>query len=184
MKKLVLVSVFCSLVAGPALAQMQPAPAAKPAAPANPMVAGTMMAYGMAKGNLTKAADQMPESLYAFKATPDVRSFGQIVGHVADANYMICAAAAGEKPPVGDVEKTKTAKADLSKALGESFAYCDKIFASMTDAEGAKMVPFFGNQQAKLSVLAFNAAHDMEHYGNIVTYMRLNKMVPPSSQGR
>lgn len=173
-----IVAAVCVLVAVPAFAQ----PAA--GAPANPIAAGVKNAHDMAKGNLVKAAEQMPENLYSFKATPDVRSFGQLIGHVANANYMICGAVSGEKPSGADIEKTVTAKADLVKALGESFAFCDKVHAGMTDAEGAKTVAFFGGQQAKLSVLAFNNMHNYEHYGNAVTYMRLNKLVPPSSQGR
>jgi uncharacterized damage-inducible protein DinB len=124
----------------------------------------------------------MSEENYAFKPTPEVRSFGQLIGHVADSNYMICGAAAGEKPGAGGVEKTATTKVALQKALAESFAYCDKIYADMTDAKGMEMANFFGSQQPKLAVLAFNTSHDYEHYGNIVTYMRLKGMVPPSSQ--
>ncbi|MEW5982898.1 MAG: DinB family protein [Acidobacteriota bacterium] len=151
---------------------------------ANPITDGVKNAHEMAKGNLVKAAEQVPENLYSFKATPDVRSFGQLIGHVANANYMICGAVSGEKRSGADIEKTMSAKADLVKALSESFAFCDKVYEGMTDAEGAKTVAFFGGQQAKLSVLAFNNMHNYEHYGNVVTYMRLNKMVPPSSQGR
>ena len=123
--------------------------------------------------------------MYAFKATPEVRSFGQLFGHIADANYAICAAAAGEKSPApGSVEKTATAKADLAKALGESFAYCEKVLAATTDANGGAMTELFGMKMARLAWLSFAVSHDFEHYGNIVTYLRLNKMVPPSSQGR
>lgn len=148
------------------------------------MTKATKSAFDMVKGYITKSAEQVSEANYEFKATPEVRSFGQLIGHVADANYMICAAAAGEKPPVGDIEKTKTTKADLQKALAESFAYCDTVYAAMTDMKGHEMVKFFGAEQPKLAVLAFNTSHDFEHYGNIVTYMRLKGMVPPSSQGR
>jgi uncharacterized damage-inducible protein DinB len=157
----------------------------KAASTANPITAGAKATYDMVKGYITKSAEAAPDAVFAFRATPDVRTFGQIIGHIADANYMICSAAAGEKSPGGgDIEKTKTTKADLSNALGESFAYCDRVFAAMTDAEGAKTVKFMmGSDMAKLSILSFNTAHDFEHYGNLVTYMRLNKMVPPSSQG-
>lgn len=148
----------------------------------DPMTKATKAAFDGVKGYITKAAEQMSEENFAFKATPDVRSFGQLIGHVADANYMICGAAAGEKPPAGGIEKSATTKAALQKGLAESFAYCDKIYAGMTDAKGTEMVSFFGNQQPKLAVLAFNTSHDYEHYGNIVTYMRLKGMVPPSSQ--
>jgi uncharacterized damage-inducible protein DinB len=156
------------------------------APPANPISAGAKRTYEIIKGNVTKAAAKMPEEHYTFKPTPDVRSFGQLVAHVADANYGFCAVVLGEKPPDGGferpIEKTKTTKADLEKALAASFAYCDKAHAGMNDAAGAAVVKFFLGEMAKLSVLDFNTAHDFEHYGNMVTYMRIKNLVPPSSE--
>jgi uncharacterized damage-inducible protein DinB len=150
----------------------------------DPLSAATKSTYEMVRGYILKAADQMSEEDYAFKPTPEVRSFGALIGHIANANYMICSRAAGEKSPsADDIEKTKTTKADLVKALGESFAYCDKAYGSMTDAKGVEVVDFFRQKQPRLAVLAFNTSHDFEHYGNIVTYMRLKGKVPPSSQG-
>jgi uncharacterized damage-inducible protein DinB len=155
----------------------------------NPLSAGAKRTYGVIKGYITRAAAKMPEENYSFKPTPDVRSFGQLVGHIADANYGFCAAAAGEKPPEGgfepgavSIEKTKTSKADLEKALAESFVYCDKVHGAMTDSAGAAMVKFMTGDMPKLSILEFNTHHDFEHYGNIVTYMRLKGLVPPSSE--
>ncbi|MFN8060954.1 MAG: DinB family protein [Vicinamibacterales bacterium] len=149
----------------------------------NPISASTKATYEIVKGYITKAADKVPDDQYAFKPTPDVRSFGQLIGHVADSNYQICGGATGEKGPAGSIEKTQTSKAELVKALAASFAFCDKAYASMTDAKGAELVPFFGSQKmARVSVLAFNNSHDFEHYGNMVTYMRLKGIVPPSSQ--
>jgi hypothetical protein len=177
MKKILLVALLTFAVVSLAVAQSKPAPAA-----ANPLVSAAKMEFGGVKGYITKAAAELPENLYAYKATPEVRSFGQLFGHIADSNFELCAAAAGQKPPVGGIEKSKTAKAELVKALGESFAYCDKVFDGTSDADAAKMVNFFGSQQPKLAALAANTGHDWEHYGNIVTYMRLNKMVPPSSR--
>jgi uncharacterized damage-inducible protein DinB len=164
--------VALTLVAVPALAQ----------APANPLTSAFKAAYDRVKGYITKSAEQMPEADYAFKPTPEVRSFGQLIAHIADANNMICGAAAGEKPAGESVEKTKTTKADLQKALADSFAYCDKVYAATTDQSGVQMASFFGGQQPKLAVLAFVSNHDFEHYGNIITYMRLKGLVPPSSQ--
>lgn len=169
-------------------AAAQTATATAPASGANPLSAGAARTYGIVKNYIVKAAAKMPEDQYGFKATPDVRSFGQLVGHIADANYGFCAAAIGEQPPAGGfdgkIEKGKTTKADLEKALAESFAYCDKAHASMTDAAGAAPVKLFGNELPKLSVLEFNTHHEFEHYGNIVTYMRLKGIVPPSSEPR
>jgi uncharacterized damage-inducible protein DinB len=154
----------------------------KPAPSANPLVDGAKMDYQEVKTNVLRSAEQVPEALYSYKPTPEVRSFGQLFGHIADANYEICAAAAGEKAPATGVEKRLSAKADLVKALGESFGYCDKVFNSLTDAKAPAIGNFFGRPMSKLSIMTTNTSHDNEHYGNLVTYLRLNKMVPPSSQ--
>lgn len=154
---------------------------ATPLAAQGGAVAGLGAIYTVAKGNLVKAAEQMSEENYAFKATPEVRSFGQLVGHVANANYMICAMALGEtNPNATDFEKTTT-KAGLVQAIKDSFTYCDKAYA-MPDATGMQEATIFGMKTNKMGILSFNSGHDMEHYGNIVTYMRLKGLVPPSSQ--
>jgi len=153
-------------------------------APSDPLSAGNKVIYNIVKNNVTKAAEKMPEDNYAFKPTPEVRSFGQLVGHVADAQYSFCSAALGEKNPALGIEKSKTTKADLVQALNAAFAYCDKAYDGMTDAHAAETVKFFGGEHAKLTVLSFNNAHNDEHYGNMVTYMRIKGLVPPSSEGR
>lgn len=172
---LVIAAVLC---AAPAFAQAPPSPEG------SPMVAAAKGQFAMVKGYIVKSADKVGEDLYGFKPTPEVRSFGQLFGHIANANYMICSRAAGEKSPsTEDIEKTKTTKADITKALGESFAYCEGVFAKMDEKTGAEMVDFFRQKQPRLAVLQFNTAHDFEHYGNLVTYMRLKGIVPPSSEG-
>lgn len=146
--------------------------------------ADTKGLYDGVKNNVVKAAEKMPEENYGFKPVETVRSFGQLVGHVADANYMFCSAVKGEKAPVSGIEKGKSAKADLVQALKDSVAYCDAIYAGMTDAAGSQTVNFFRRDRTKLSMLNFNTSHTNEHYGNIVTYMRIKGIVPPSSEGR
>jgi uncharacterized damage-inducible protein DinB len=158
------------------------APAA--AQDANPYTTAAKQQHDVVKGYILKAAEKMPEDQYSFKPSPDVRSFGQLVAHVADASRMICAMATDGQRPADSVEKTKTSKADLQKALADSFAACDSAFASMDDKKGTEMVKFFFGNQPRLSVLSFNVAHNFEHYGNIVTYMRIKGLVPPSSEGR
>ena len=148
----------------------------------NPLSTGTKMMYGHMKNLLLKSAEAMPEQNYSFKPSADVRSFGQLVGHVSDANYTFCSAVLGEKAPVSGVEKSKTSKADLIQALKDGFAYCDQAYNNMTDAHAAEMVKFFDRDAAKLSILNFNCAHTAEHYGNIVTYLRIKGLVPPSTQ--
>ncbi len=147
---------------------------------ANPISAGNKMMFGMGQGVLVRAAEKMPEENYSFKPTPDIRSFGQLVGHVANAQYMFCGAVLGEKPETKNWEEV-TAKAELVQGLKDAFAYCQKAY-SITDADGATTVKFFGGDRAKISVLSFNNMHNYEHYGNMVTYLRLKGLVPPSSE--
>lgn len=146
-------------------------------------VASVRPLYEMAKGWLVKSAEQMPEADYAFKPTPEVRSFGQLVGHVANASYFFCSTAKGETNPsaANDFEKT-TSKAALIQALKDAFAYCDGAY-QISDMKAMEEVSLMENMKgSKLWVLMFNVAHDNEHYGNVVTYFRLKGMVPPSSQ--
>ncbi len=145
-------------------------------------VAGVRGLYETVRGYITAAAEQMPEDKYSYRPTDQVRTFGQIVGHVSNSGYMFCAPVRGQQAPsMPDAEKLKT-KAELVAALEASFAYCDAAYQLGT-ADAAAPLQFFGQPHTKLSVLAFNMGHDFEHYGNLVTYMRLNGMVPPSSQG-
>ncbi len=138
--------------------------------------------YDRLKDLYTRSADLMPEEHYGFKPTPDVRTYGQILGHVANENYIFCSSAKGEENPnKADFEKT-TAKAALVQAVRESFAYCDPAYR-MPEMQATQEVNFFGQKGSRLWVLMFNVSHDSEHYGNIVTYLRMKGLVPPSSQG-
>lgn len=146
-------------------------------------VANAKSLFAMSHRNVLRAAEQFPESLYAFKPTPEVRSFGQIVGHVADAEKMFCAAATGTRSNVdaaSSAEK-KTTKAEIVQALKDAGAACDAAYAQ-SDADAQTPVSLFGMSGSRLWVLNFNSAHVMEHYGNLVTYIRLKGMVPPTSQ--
>ena len=149
---------------------------------ANPLSASAKFMYELTKSDLLKSAEEMPEENYSFKPVSTVRSFGQLIGHVADAQYEFCSAVIGDgKQPPG-IEKSKTSKADLIQALKDGFAYCDQAYNGMTDAHAAEIAKFFGHDSPKLTILTFNVAHNMEHYGNVVTYLRIKGLVPPSSQ--
>ncbi len=158
------------------------APAAVVLAQENPFTTFNKRAYGQTKAWLLRSADKMPEGNYKYKPTDAVRSFGQILGHVADAQYLFCSSVLGEKDPAPKIEETKTSKADLVVALKDAFAYCDKAYDGMTDASATQTVKFFGRDTAKLNVLTGNVMHNAEHYGNLITYLRLNNIVPPSSE--
>lgn len=137
--------------------------------------------YEDAKGWLIRSAEQMPEQHFSFKPTPEVRSFAELMGHVANANYIFCAGAIGDEDPNDTDYEKVTSKTELVAAVRASFQYCDAAY-DMPDAESLEQVTFFGQSGTRLWVLMFNVSHDMEHYGNVVTYMRLKGLVPPSSQ--
>jgi uncharacterized damage-inducible protein DinB len=152
------------------------------APPANPITTSERGLYSFVSGAVIAAAQKMPEENYSFRPTPEVRSFGQIVGHVADAQYMFCSLASGEANPAKGIEKSKTSKADLVAALKDAVAYCNKTYDGMTDAKGSELAKFMNFNLARLTLLSLNTAHADEHYGNIVTYLRIKGIVPPTSE--
>ncbi len=164
-----------------ALAQDNPPPAA--AVPSkDPYTTHVKGLYAGLKGLLLRTAEKMPEENYGFRPTEEVRSFGQILGHVADSQYFFCSQVRGEKHPALKIEATKTSKAALTTALTDAFAYCDKAYEGMTDASGTEMVKMMGKDTPKLAALNINSVHTVEHYGNLVTYLRMKNIVPPSSE--
>lgn len=150
-------------------------------APKDPSIVAAQQSAAMLKQWLTKSASMMNEADFAFRPTPEVRTFGQIMAHVADRDYEFCAAARGEEAPVRDIEKTERTKAAIERALAGAFAYCDTVYAGMTDTEAKALIDFHGQRMAKLSTLLFLAMHNSLHYGNAITYIRLRGKVPPST---
>lgn len=146
-------------------------------------VAALKGAYNSIKNNLTKAAEKMPEDQYGFKASPDIRTFGALIAHVADVQGRICAAAAGsEAPPSAG---SKTAKADLVAALNHSFEICDGVFNSLSEADSTKMMKMgrMGERSEFGTLWTLIIAHSNEEYGYLSVYLRLKGIVPPSSEG-
>ncbi|HXB26110.1 MAG TPA: DinB family protein [Gemmatimonadaceae bacterium] len=139
--------------------------------------------WTMVIGYVTAAAEQVPDSSYSYRPVPTVRTFGQLVAHIAGSQDMFCAQALGEQAHASDeIERTITDKAALVAALEASTAHCRKAYA-MTDADAMKRtVKTFAGERSALWALLYSTVHDNEHYGNIVTYMRMLGMVPPSSQ--
>ena len=147
----------------------------------NPISTHNKGLYSGVKKILVAAAERMPEENYSFKPVESVRSFGAIVGHVADSQYIFCSRVRGEKNPGLKIEQTKTSKADLVSSLKDAFAYCDKAYDGMNDASAAETVKMFGGDTPKIGILTVNEVHSIEHYGNLVTYMRMKGIVPPTS---
>ena len=148
----------------------------------NPLSAELKQMYTGVKNNLVRMAEKMPEENYSFKASPDIRTFGQLVAHVADSVARNCSAAQGEAKSVNAA--SKTSKADLVAALKEAFSTCDAVHDSLTDTAGAEMIKTPRGQRSKFGLLAGNVSHANEEYGYMAVYLRLKGIVPPSSEGR
>jgi uncharacterized damage-inducible protein DinB len=163
---------------------LSPAHAQAPAG--NPVSASIRSSWDTAKRNLQQSAEIMPEADYPFRPVDTVRTFGQILAHVAGANYVFCSAAKGEQSPHAEdaFEKSATTRAQIIKAVADSVAYCDAAYAAVNDKTAGETIemPFGMGKAARSAPLVMNANHVNEHYGNLVTYFRIKGIVPPSSR--
>ncbi len=146
--------------------------------PEEPMASVNIAALYVPNTIIT-AAKQMPEEYYTYRPTPDVRSFGELMAHIAESNFEMTAISKRETAPVLEVLPTK---AEVIKALESSFDYSAKAREDMTKAQKETMVKFMGGTQPAGNVLDFSVFHSLQHYGNVILYMRLKGLIPPSSQ--
>jgi DinB family protein len=145
----------------------------------NPLTTELKQTYAGIKGNVTKAADAMPEGDYGFMPGPGSRTYGAAVVHIAEVQANLCGAAKGEAAP--KIDGSKTSKAEAQAALKTAFDYCDPIYESATDADATKMVKMFGRDRTMFGALNFGVIHDNEMYGTLAVYLRAKSQVPPSS---
>jgi hypothetical protein len=158
--------------------------AAQPAQGPVGIATGLQRSYAQLKANLTQAAEKMPEADYSFKPTSEIRAFGQLFGHVANAQFGQCAGARGvANPHQGENFEEKTSKADVVKALADSFAFCDEAFSSLTDATATQEIQAGrGGPVARAVALMGVLTHGSEMYGISTVYLRLKGQVPPSTE--
>jgi len=153
------------------------------------IAAGMQQQYNFIKNNLTQAAEVVPEAGYGQKVGTmgEVRTYGQVIGHVANAQFGQCSGALGvPNPNQGtNLEDGTKSRADLIKGLADSFALCDKAFAGLTDANAAEMLPNGrGGQAARAVALLGVLTHGNEMYGIATVYHRAQNIVPPSTAAR
>ena len=171
----VLLVVLGSSLAGFFALQAQPAGAGG-------LASEMKQSYNAVKNNLLKAADKMPDENYSFKPVAEIRSFGALVAHVADAQTRTCNAVMGQQK--SGTASSKTAKADIVASLKDSMADCDKAFDGLTDSAATEMIKIGRGESSKMGALVRTIIHDNEEYGYMAVYLRLKGIVPPSSEGR
>ena len=150
------------------------------AAQQNPVSDHNRVAYKYMKLMLLSSAERMPAEHYGFKPVDAVRTYAEILAHVAETQYVFCSAAMGEKKRASKTEGMAT-KEGLIAELKAATTYCDAAYDGMTDAKGLEVVTMMQRDTAKLNVLNTNLLHTVEHYGNLITYLRIKGLVPPSS---
>ena len=149
-------------------------------------------AYASNRNYIARAAEKMPEEHYGMRpgTQTEVRTFGQLIGHLATYNYLWCSQAKGEKNPGTGTDFEKFgSKAALVKAVNDALTYCDGVYEALTDASGQEVLTITQengrrSQSLRMGLLVLNYGHNNEHYGNVVTYMRTKDIAPPSSEPR
>jgi hypothetical protein len=191
MKSLAAVCV-CALSLGAALPALNAAGQRGQGTPPTPPAstsAEVLTMYNNIANFIVRTATMVPADKLTWQPTPEVRSFARLFAHIIDDNNGACAAIAGVTPQPARMDTgnntdgwaaNKMSKADLEKALADSVALCQKAFAAVDQTNMMEMQ----GRRTKIGMLIYNTSHINEHYGNLVTYLRLNGMVPPSSQPR
>jgi uncharacterized damage-inducible protein DinB len=167
--------VFVSVIASMANAQISSSPPNPIAAP-NPLTTTLSIFRSNMEDKIMNSADQMPESKYGYRPTKEVRSFAELLAHVGDISYILCSNVKGEATP--GMAAAKGSKAEIKAYLKGAFAYCDGTYSGFSDAHLNDPANFFGVKTNKMFILTQVGNHDALHYGNLVTYMRINGLEP------
>ena len=142
--------------------------------------------YAAFKTNFTQAAEKMPEADYSFKpgSTPEARTYTQVIAHISQSQFGQCSGLKGMPNPMQgkNFEQELKTKAEATKALADSFALCDDLFAQVTDANATEMVKAGMNEVSRAAALYGVIVHGNEMYGTAAVYLRSKNIVPPSTE--
>jgi uncharacterized damage-inducible protein DinB len=144
--------------------------------------------YAGIKRNFTAAAEKMPEADYTFKpgSTPEARTYAQVIAHIAQSQFGQCSTLKGVPNPMQgkNLEQELKTKAEVTKALADSYALCDDVFAQVTDANATEMVKAGQNEVTRAAALYGVIVHGNEMAGTAYVYLRSKNLVPPPTEGR
>ena len=139
----------------------------KPPAQAPDTATELRKGFAEVSGWVTQAAEMVPDDKYNYRPVDSVRTFGQLVAHIVDSYNYFCAHGAGNKVEwATPIEKGTTDKATLIPKLKQATDKCNEVYKGNSGLVG----PLLGN-----------VGHTSLHYGNIITYMRMIGLKPPSS---
>jgi hypothetical protein len=155
-----------------------------------PLGAIVQRSFNVFSNYLVMAAEMMPESGYAFKPTPDVRTFREQINHATTSHYSFCNQAGlppGVQKQTAPAVATLTSKPAVVAALRDSIAYCNRVLAAASEAWLMEEIPGLGGSSSGLirgmraHSFIYNAVHSAEDFGTITTYLRMQGVVPPST---
>ena len=186
----VTVTVLILLWAGPAMAQAPGGPAsgattAQMKFPATSFLTPTKATWESTRALVLGIADAVPEDKYDFKPTPAVRTAREILIHLIGENYTFFSRVSGDTLPSNSRFDSLKSRAEILKALRDSYEYGAQVWVGLTEAKAQEMVAGRGGQQVQRWSAILGVIQDnMNHYGNLVVYLRLNGIVPPRSASR
>ena len=179
----VVVAALALLWASPVMAQTPASPG--PGFPATSFLAPTKATWDNTRTLLLGIADSVPEDKYDFKPTPAVRTFRENVIHLIGENYTFFGRVSGETLPSNARFDTLKSRDEIVKALRESYDYGSKVWAGLTEEKALELIEGRGGQRVqRWSAILIAIQDNMNHYGNLVVYVRLNGLVPPRSAAR
>jgi uncharacterized damage-inducible protein DinB len=158
------------------------AAAAQPSFPATSFLTPTKATWDSTRNLIIGIVEVMPEDKYDFRPTPNVRTFRDNVIHLVAENYLFFGRVAGEN--LGNPAQNLKSRDELIKALRDSYDYGAKVWAALTEEKALEMIEVRGQKVQRWSPILGAIQDNMNHYGNLVVYVRLNGLVPPRSAGR
>src|SRR5215471_5711231 len=158
------------------------AAAAQSGFPATSFLTSAKATWESTRNLVTGIVEIMPEDKYDFRPTPDVRTFRDQVIHLVGENYVFFGRVAGEN--LGNPAQNLKSRDEVIKALRESYDYGAKVWAGLTEAKALEMIEVRDQKVQRWSAILGAIQDNMNHYGNLVVYVRLNDLVPPRSAGR
>jgi len=135
--------------------------------------------WGITRDLVVNLVQIMPEEKYDFKPTPAIRSFREVVGHLILENYTFMSMVTGDPAPDKAKFEVLKSRDELTKALSESYAFGERTLAALTDAKAVEKITMRGQSVVRWYPVLYNLQDSMNHYGNLVVYIRLNGLVPP-----
>ena len=148
----------------------------------NPLSTEAQQAWKRTSNYILAAAKKMPEENYSYKPAPESQSFGVLVAHTANSAMGACSGFNGERKRAG--ADSTASKADLIAVLSAAMAECEKAYGGLTDAKATEMIAGRRGNRSRLGTLYRNTIHIEHEYAQMAVHIRLNGLVPPSSEGR